>query len=145
MRYLMFVLADARSEAGSMPTQQELADMTAFNQQLVDAGVMLEGEGLAPTSEGARVTFDANNVPTVTDGPFTDATDIVAGYWVIDVPSRTEAIEWARRAPLGPGGRIEIRRVFTDEDFGDALTPEIRQAEARMRDAEARRREELAH
>ncbi|EHK87534.1 hypothetical protein SZMC14600_09433 [Saccharomonospora azurea SZMC 14600] len=143
MRYLMFVKADERSEAGGMPTEQELTEMTAFNEQLVKAGVMLDGDGLAPSSEGARVTFDENNTPTVTDGPFTEAKELVAGYWVIDVSSRDEAIEWARRAPLGPGGQIEIRRVFTEDDFGDALTPEVKKAEARMREAEARRREEL--
>ncbi|WP_277068390.1 YciI family protein [Saccharomonospora viridis] len=144
MRYLMFVKSDERSEAGAMPTEQELADMTAYNERLVEAGVMLDGNGLAPSADGARVIFDESNTPIVVDGPFTKPKDLVAGYWVLDVSSREEAVEWARRAPLGPGGQIEIRRILTDEDFGDSLTPELREAEARMRDAEAHRREELA-
>lgn len=144
MRYLMFVKADERSEAGEMPTEKELTDMTAYNEKLVKAGVMLDGNGLAPSSDGARVTFDENNTPTVVDGPFTETKELVAGYWVIEVSSREEAVEWARRAPLGPGGQIEIRRVFTEEDFGDSYTPEVREAEARMREAEAQRREELS-
>ena len=144
MRYLMFVKSDEETEAGALPTEQELADMTAFNERLVKAGVMIDGNGLAPTSEGARVLFDEHNTPIVVDGPFTKAKDLVAGYWLVEVSSREEAVELACRAPLGPGGQIEIRRVLTDEDFGDSLTPELKEAEARMRDAEARRREELS-
>ncbi|EIE99103.1 YciI family protein [Saccharomonospora glauca] len=141
MRYLMFVKADERSEAGEMPSEKELADMTAYNEKLVKAGVLLDGNGLAPSSDGARVVFDDTNTPTVIDGPFTETKELVAGYWLLEVSSRDEAVEWARRAPLGPGGQIEIRRVFTDEDFGDALTPEVKEAEARMREATQHRRE----
>ncbi|EID56481.1 YciI family protein [Saccharomonospora xinjiangensis] len=142
MRYLMFVKADERSEAGEMPSEQDLTTMTAYNEELVKAGVMLDGNGLARSAEGVRVTFGDTGNPTVIDGPFAEAKELVAGYWLIEVSSREEAIEWARRAPLGPGGTIELRRVLTEEDFGDNYTPEVREAEARIRDAETLRREE---
>jgi hypothetical protein len=116
MRFMMIVKSDERSEAGILPTEKELADMGRFNEEMVQAGIMLAGEGLQPTSKGARVVF-AGGRPRVIDGPFTEAREIVGGFWLIQAKSREEAIEWAKRVPF-VDGEIEIRQVFELEDFG---------------------------
>ena len=118
MRFMMIVKGDERSEAGVMPTEQELADMAKYNEQLVKAGVMLAGEGLQATSKGAKVRFDGNK-RTVIDGPFTEAKELIAGFWLIQVKSREEAIEWAKRVPFQEG-EVELRQVFELEDFGES-------------------------
>lgn len=131
MRFMILVKASDDSEAGVMPTEQELAEMGQFNEEMVRAGIILAGEGLHPTSRGARVTFHDGR-PTVTDGPFTDTKELVAGFWLVQVKSREEAIEWARRAPFRTG-ELEIRQVFEMDDFGAEFTPELREQEGRMR------------
>ena len=121
MRFMLIVKSDHRSEAGQLPTEKELADMGKFNDEMVKAGVMLAGEGLQASSKGAKVKF-AGGKPTIVDGPFTEAKELVAGFWLIQAKSRQEAIEWARRAPF-VDGEIEVRQVFELEDFapGDAI------------------------
>jgi hypothetical protein len=116
MRFMMFVKASKESEAGIMPDEKGLADMAKYNEEMVKAGVMLSGDGLQASSKGARVRF-AGGKPTVIDGPFTEAKELVAGYWLIQVKSKQEAIEWAKRVPF-VDGEIEIRQVFELEDFG---------------------------
>ena len=132
MRVMVLVPGDKNSEAGEMPSEKLLADMTRFNEELVKAGVMLAGEGLTPTSKGARVRFDGQK-RTVIDGPFTESKEIVAGFWIWQVKSLDEAIEWIKRAPFGGGVQIELRPIFEAEDFGKELTPELREREAKMR------------
>lgn len=131
MRFMMIVKADERSEAGILPTEEELAEMGKYNEELVKAGVLLSGEGLHPSSEGARVTF-SDGEPTVTDGPFTETKELIGGFWLIQVKSMGEAIEWARRVPF-VDGEVEIRRVFEADDFGEEFTPELREQEEQMR------------
>jgi len=131
MRYMMLVKATAESEAGRLPTERELTEMGKYNEELVKAGVMLAGEGLSASSDGVRVTFSGGK-STVTDGPFAETKELIAGYWIIQVKSKEEAVEWARRVPF-TDGEIELRRVFEADDFGEAATPEIREAEARLR------------
>ena len=116
MRFMLIVKASKESEAGIMPTEQELADMGRFNEEMVKQGVMLAGEGLHASAKGARVTFK-NGKPTVVDGPFTEAKELVAGFWLIQARSKEEAVEWARRVPF-QDGEIEVRQVFELEDFG---------------------------
>jgi len=116
MRFMLIVKADKRSEAGVLPSEQELADMGKFNEEMVKSGVMLAGEGLQASSKGARVKF-AGGKPTVVDGPFTEAKELIAGFWLIQAKSKQEAVEWARRAPFADG-EIEVRQVFELEDFG---------------------------
>jgi hypothetical protein len=118
MRFMMLVKANEQSEAGAMPSEAELAAMGRYNEELVKAGVLLAGEGLRPSSSGARVKFSGGK-PTVTDGPFAEAKELVAGFWMIDVKSRDEAIEWARRVPF-EDGELELRQVFETEDFAAA-------------------------
>jgi hypothetical protein len=132
---MIIIKADEESEAGVMPSEQLLTEMTAFNEELVKAGVMLAGEGLHPSSKGARVLFSGDR-RTVVDGPFTEAKELVAGYWLLEVSSLEEAVEWVKRIPNPDqkDGVVEIRQVFETDDFGDALTPELREAEQRMRD-----------
>jgi hypothetical protein len=134
MRFMMIVKASKESEAGVMPSEDLLAAMGRYNEELVKAGALLAGEGLHPSSRGARVRFSGDK-RTVVDGPFTPAQDLVAGFWLIQAGSMAEAIEWARRCPNPMEGEseIEIRQVFEAEDFGDALTPELRQQEERLR------------
>lgn len=135
MRFMVIVKADKNSEAGKLPDQQLLTAMGQYNQELVDAGVMLAGEGLHPTSKGARVKFSGAN-RTVMDGPFAETKELIAGFWIFQVKSKEEAIEWVKRAPNpmpGTESEIEIRQVFETDDFGDALTPELRAAEERLR------------
>ena len=118
MRFMMIVKGDERTEAGVMPTEQELAEMAQFNEQLVKAGVMLAGEGLQATSKGAKVRFDGAK-RTVIDGPFTEAKELIAGFWLLQVKSKEEAIEWAKRVPFQEG-EVELRQVFELEDFGES-------------------------
>ena len=131
MRFMIIVKANADSEAGKLPTAQELAEMTKFNEELVKAGVMLEGEGLHSSAKGARVRFGEGK-PKVIDGPFAETKELIAGFWIWSVKSKEEAIEWLKRAPFKEG-EVEIRQVFEDEDFGSNITPETKEREARLR------------
>lgn len=134
MRFMLLLKADANTEAGVMPSEELLAEMGRYNEEMVKAGVLLAGEGLQPSSRGARVKFSGND-RTVVDGPFTEAKELIAGYWLIQVKSMEEAIEWVKRCPnpLEGEAEIEIRQVFEAEDFGDELTPELREQEERIR------------
>jgi len=129
MRFMLVVKADHRSEAGILPTEKELADMGTFNEEMVKSGVMLAGEGLQASSKGARVAFKGGK-PTVKDGPFTEAKELIAGFWLIQAKNKEEAIEWARRVPF-VDGEIEVRQVFELEDFGQSDAVETH---ARIRD-----------
>lgn len=131
MRFMVIVKADKDSEAGVLPDEKMLTAMGKFNEELVKAGVMLAGEGLQASSKGARVRFSGKN-RTVIDGPFTEAKELVAGFWIWQVKSLDEAIEWLKRAPFD-NTEVEIRQVFESEDFGEAFTPELREQEERMR------------
>jgi hypothetical protein len=139
MRFMILVKADKGSEAGVMPSTEILAKMGKFNEELVKAGVMLAGEGLAPSSKGARVKFEGTK-RTVTDGPFAETKELVAGFWLWQCKSKDEAIEWLTRAPFDGGTEIEIRQVFETEDFGEEFTPELRKQEERIREQVAARR-----
>src|SRR5687767_13540160 len=132
MRVMVLVKASSESEAGEMPSEAALSEMTDFNEELVKAGVMLAGEGLHPSSKGARVAFSGSERKVI-DGPFAEPKELVAGYWVWKVKSMDEAVEWLKRAPLQEG-EVELRPVFEADDFGDELTPELRAREARMRE-----------
>jgi hypothetical protein len=132
MRFMVIVKADKNSEAGVMPRTELLTAMGKFNEEMVKAGVMLAGEGLHPSSKGVRIKYSGEE-RTVTNGPFSGTSDLVSGFWLIQVKSRDEAIEWMKRAPFDGGSEIEIRHVFDAEDFGEALTPELREQEARLR------------
>ena len=135
MRVMVMVKATPNSEAGALPTEDLLREMGKFNEDLVKAGVMLAGEGLQPSSKGVRVRFSGRD-RTVTDGPFAETKELVAGFWLWQVRSMEEAVEWAKRCPNpmpGEDSDIEIRQVFEAEDFGEALTPELRQQEALLR------------
>ncbi|TKJ28374.1 YciI family protein [Blastococcus sp. CCUG 61487] len=140
MRFMVIVKGNADTEAGVMPTEQELTEMTAYNEELVKAGVMLAGEGLHPTSKGAKVRFDKDGGATVVDGPFTETKELVAGFWILEVSSREEVLEWIKKAPF-KDSELEVRQVFTEDDFGDALTPELRAKEEQMRATVAARNE----
>ena len=131
MRFIVLVKASKDSERGVMPTVQELTEMGRFNEELAKAGIMLAGEGLHPTQKGLRVRFDGGK-RTVIDGPFTETKELVAGYWLWQVPSREEAVAWAKRIPFQEG-EVELRQVFEAEDFGEAYTPELRASEERIR------------
>lgn len=133
MRFMVMIKANAETEAGVMPGPEIFEEMDAYNQKLVEAGVMLSGEGLHPSSAGARVSFSGDSA-VVTDGPFAEAKELVAGYWIWRLDSLDEAVEWVKRGPFGDGVEIEIRRVFDAEDFGDALPDSVRESEARMRE-----------
>jgi len=134
MRFMVIIKADASFEAGGMPSERFLAEMGKYNEELVRAGVLLAGEGLHPSSKGARVRFSGSK-RTVGDGPFTETKELVAGFWLIQVTSKEEAIEWAKRIPNPDGvdAEIEIRQVFEPEDFGAEFTPELREQERRLR------------
>ncbi len=135
MRFMILIKADENSEAGVMPDEKLLAEMGMFNEELVNAGVMLAGEGLHPSSRGARVRF-AGDKRTVIDGPFAETKELIAGFWLWQVKSRDEAIEWVKRCPNpfpGTEAEIEIRQVFESEDFGREFTPELRAQEDRLR------------
>lgn len=131
MRFMLQVRADRDSESGVMPSPELIAAMGKFNEEMVAAGVMLAGEGLHPSARGARVAYSGAK-RTVSDGPFPDPGELIAGFWIIKVGSKAEAIDWAKRAPF-LGGVVEIRQIFEAEDFGPALTPEQRDAETRLR------------
>jgi len=131
MRFMMIVKANPDTEAGVMPTEQEFAEMGAYNEELVRAGVLLAGEGLHPSARGARIRYSGEE-RSVIDGPFTEAKELIAGFWLIQVKSLAEAIEWARRVPFREG-EVEIRQVFEAEDFGEAFTPELREQGERLR------------
>ncbi len=135
MRFALLVKASKDSEAGVMPSQALLTEMGKFNEELVKAGVMLAGEGLQPTSKGARVRFSGDK-RTVIDGPFTETKELIAGFWILQTKSKDEVIEWIKRCPNPmPGGEseIEIRQIFEAEDFGEEFTPELREQEDRIR------------
>ena len=134
MRFMIIVKASKDSEAGVKPDEQLLKDMMKYNEELVKAGVMQAGEGLHPSSKGARVKFSGKN-RTVIDGPFTETKELIAGFWLWNVKSREEAIEWVKRCPnpMMSDSEIEIRQVFEAEDFGDNFTPELREQEERIR------------
>ncbi len=132
MRVLVMVKANGDSEAGKMPTREMLAEMGKFNEELVRAGVMLAGEGLHPSRRGARVRFDGPRKRTVIDGPFAETKELVAGFWIWQVRSMDDAIEWLKRAPFQEGD-VELRPIFEADDFGAELTPELRAREERLR------------
>jgi hypothetical protein len=129
---MVIVKANKDSEAGAMPDEKMLTEMGKYNEELVQAGVMLAGEGLQPSSKGARVRFSGVK-RTVIDGPFTETKELIAGYWLWQVNSLAEAIEWLKRAPFDDGSEVEIRQVFEIDDFGADFTPELREQEARQR------------
>jgi hypothetical protein len=135
MRVMVLVKATAESEAGVLPSEELLTEMMAFNEELVKAGVMLAGEGLHPSSKGARVAFSGKERKVI-DGPFAETKELIAGYWLWQVKSLDEAIEWVKRVPnpTGEEGTVEIRPVFEPDDFGDNLTPEVREQERRLRE-----------
>jgi hypothetical protein len=137
MRVMVFVPGNNESEAGVMPSTELIAQMTKFNEELVKAGVMLAGEGLTPTSKGAKVRFEGKK-RTVIDGPFAEAKELVAGFWIWQVKSLDEAIEWIKRAPFDGGVEIQLRPIFEAEDFGKELTPELRAREEKLRSEAAR-------
>jgi hypothetical protein len=134
MRFMILIKADKHSEAGEMPDEKLLTEMGKYNEELVKAGIMLAGEGLHPSSKGARVRFSGDK-RTVIDGPFAESKELIAGFWLWQVKSKEEAIEWVKRCPSPMRGdtEIEIRQVFSTEDFGEALTPELREQEERLR------------
>jgi hypothetical protein len=132
MRFMILVKANEDSEAGVMPSAEMLTEMGKFNEELVKAGVMLAGEGLHPSSKGMRIRFSGKE-RTVTDGPFAETKELIAGFWLLQVKSRDEVLEWMKRAPFDGGTEIEIRQVFEAEDFGPEFTPEARAAEERLR------------
>jgi hypothetical protein len=129
---MVIVKADKNSEAGEMPSETLLAEMGKYNEQLANAGVMVAGEGLHPSSRGARVRF-TDSTPVVIDGPFAETKELVAGFWVFQCRSKQEAIDWVKRAPFQAGAQIEIRQVFENDDFGAEFTPELRAQEDRIR------------
>ena len=131
MRFMILVKANQETEAGVMPRRENLEAMGKFNEQLVNASIMEAADGLHPSSKGARVRF-SRGTSSVIDGPFAEAKELVAGYWVWNVKSRQEAIDWVRRAPFGEGDVVEIRQIFTADDFGAEFTPELREQEARL-------------
>ena len=134
MRVMVLIKANKDTEAGVMPSEELLRDMGNFNEELVKAGIMLAGEGLHPTSKGARVKFSGRD-RTVTDGPFAETKELLAGFWIWKVKSMDEAIEWVKRIPnpTGEEGEVEIRQIFEAEEFGDEFTPEMRDQEERLR------------
>jgi hypothetical protein len=140
MRVMVMIKATEESEAGVMPSQELLTQMGNFNEELVKAGVMLAGDGLHPSSEGVRVAFSGSDRKVI-NGPFAETKELLAGYWLWQVKSLDEAIEWVKRIPNPDGGEseVEIRPVFEAEDFGDTLTPELREQDARLREQVARR------
>ncbi|HXV57796.1 MAG TPA: YciI family protein [Gaiellaceae bacterium] len=137
MRVMVLVKASEQSEAGVLPTEELLAEMGKFNEELVNAGVMLAGEGLHPSSKGVRVAFDGDG-RRVIDGPFAETKELVAGYWLWEVKSLDEAVEWIKRSPFREG-EVELRPVFEADDFGEALTPELREQGERLRARTAER------
>ena len=133
MRFMVIVKSTPETEQGVMPTSEELAAMGNYNEELVKAGVMLAGDGLYSSDKGARVRFDGKGATTVIDGPFTESKELIAGFWIWELPSLQDAVEWLKKAPFQEG-EVEIRQVHGDEAFGDALTPEIKAQEDRLRE-----------
>ncbi len=133
MRVMVIVKASEDSEAGAMPSEGELAAMGRYNEELVDAGIMLDGDGLHPSSKGVRIRFSGDD-RTVTNGPFAETKELIGGYWLWRVDSMDHAVEWLKRAPFDGGVEVEIRPVFEADDFGEAFTPELREQEDRVRD-----------
>jgi len=129
---MILIKASEESEEGIMPSEELLTQMGKYNEQLVNAGVMEAGEGLHPTSNGFRVRFDGET-RTVTDGPFAETKELLAGFWIVNVNSKEDAIEWVKKAPFDGGTEIEIRKIFEAADFGEAFTPELQEQEARLR------------
>lgn len=147
MRVMVIIKANEQSEAGIMPSEKLLTDMGKFNEELVNAGIMLDGEGLHPSSKGKRVKFSGGN-RIVTDGPFAETRELIAGFWIWKVKSMDEAVEWVKRIPFDPEsqegeGVVEIRRIFEAEDFGAEFTPELREQEDRIRAESAKLKENL--
>ena len=132
MRFMMMIKATEQTEAGVLPSEEEFAAMEKYNEQMVESGILLAGDGLQPSSKGARVSYSGSK-RTVTDGPFTEAKELVAGDCLVELTSLEDAIEWAKRAPL-QDGEVEIRQVFESEDFGENMTPELREQEDRLRE-----------
>jgi hypothetical protein len=132
MRVMVLVKANPESEAGEMPSTEALAEMGKYNEELVKAGVMLAGEGIAPSSRGKRIQFNGPTERRVIDGPFTETKELIAGYWLWEVKTMDEAVEWLKRAPF-QDGVVEIRQVFEEADFGEEFTPELRDQERRIR------------
>jgi hypothetical protein len=132
MRFMVLVKSDKNTEAGVLPDEKILTAMGKYNEELMKAGVLLAGEGLHPSSKGARVKFSGEK-RTVTDGPFTETKELIAGFWLWQVKSKEEAIEWLKRAPFDGGTEVEIRQVFEASDFGPEFTPELKEQEERMR------------
>jgi hypothetical protein len=139
MRFIVMVKANKDSEAGILPTTEQLAEMGKFNDELVKAGIMLAGEGLHDSSKGVRISYDGKK-RIVRDGPFTETKELVAGFWIWQVKSKQEALEWAKRIPFQEG-EVEIRQVFEAEDFGAEFTPELREQEERQRAAIAKNKQ----
>jgi len=137
MKVMVLMKATEASEAGEMPSEAELAAMGSFNEELVEAGVMLDGDGLHPSEKGFRVSLGSGEAPSVTDGPFAETKELVAGYWMWQVKDMDEALEWAKRIPGPaegrPDGMVELRPVFEADDFGEEFTPELREREERLR------------
>jgi hypothetical protein len=145
MRVMVIIKANKESEAGVMPSEKLLTDMGKFNEELVNAGIMLDGEGLRPSSKGKRVRFSGGN-RIVTDGPFAETRELIAGFWIWKVSSMDEAIEWVKRIPFDPesqegDGEVEVRQIGEAEDFGAEYTPELREQEARIREKSAKLKE----
>jgi len=134
MRFIVMVKATKDSEAGILPTTEQFAEMGKFNDELIKAGIMLAGEGLKDSSHGTRIRYEGKK-RTVRDGPFTETKELVAGFWIWQVKSKQEALEWAKRIPFRDGEEVEIRQVFEEEDFGKEFTPELREQERRQRAA----------
>lgn len=132
MKFMVMVPADENTEAGQMPTTEELAEMGKFNEELASAGVMVTGDGLHPTSKGARIRFEESGT-SIVDGPFSESKELIAGYWILQADSLDEIKGWMKKAPFPAGTQLEIRQIFDAEDFGEALTPEIREQEERIR------------
>ncbi|HEY9594395.1 MAG TPA: YciI family protein [Spirochaetia bacterium] len=140
MRFMVMVHATKETEAGVLPSTELFEAMGKFNEQLVDAGIMVDGGGLQPSAKGARVRFSAGGKSSVVDGPFPETKELIAGWWVWNVKSREEAVAWLKRAPFGDGDVVEIRQVFEEEDFGESFTPELREKERRLSEKIARRK-----
>ncbi|HET6878500.1 MAG TPA: YciI family protein [Jatrophihabitans sp.] len=138
MRVMVLVKENEEAEAGQLPPDEVFVEMGKFNEKLVEAGVMLAADGLAPSSKGKRVAFATDGSTTVIDGPFTEAKELVAGFWIWQVSSMDEAVEWIKRSPFR-GTEIELRQIMETEDFGDELPPEVRESELRMREKLAER------
>jgi len=143
MRFMVIVKATEESEKGALPSQAMLEAMGAYNEELVKAGIMLDGDGLRPSSFGARVRFDKDGNASVIDGPFAETKELVSGYWIFEVSSREEAIEWVKKAPFR-GGELEIRPFATAEDFGEAFTAELQEKENALREQGKQLRETRA-